>query len=745
MKIFDKRPLSLILCIMLGGFVLFSLGGTIIRFGVFIGAILLLLGFFISVVRKNKKVIMLIASAAVFLSMLLSHLYFDLWFHAEKRFEGEVTVEGTICEITSISSYSVNYIVKTDKINDMPLTSYKLTLSLDPDDAENINVGDVISYKCTLLGFEEDFASYQYSKGISAASKNVSDLKIIESGRFVLEPFLNYVRDFISRHAKMLSDSESGSMLSALLLGERDLLSGQTRLDFKRIGITHLLALSGLHLALLSFGLERLLRALKVRKNFRLILSILFTFLYMCLTGFPTSVMRAGIMLILSSLLFLLSRDNDALTSLFVAVTVICIISPYSVYDLSLCLSAFATLGVIIYSEVEFSTRKDEAEDKKIVKYIKNSLLVSVFAIAATLSITHTSFSEISLVSPIATLIFGFAVEVILYIGTAMLIVGNIIPIGMLLSPVVKLTSSLAAWMSSFDVYVSKNYLIVDILVFLLSIAFFVFIVLGSKKRRTAVTVIITLFISIYLLAGGLHLFTKSDEAVFYSSEEKSDAFVIRSENISCLISSSQYSKSSGYHAIDALEKAKVSYLDKYLATHYSWKLEAEISTLLSNISISEIYLPTPKNEDEKSILTKMSATIKEYRTELKLYENFDTVIVGDYEIRPLYTVPYGEGTSQSVLVFSGEGKTYAYISSGSINSKHQNIAFEAASQATDIIFGAHGKNHKIGDYFEAEYEKVEKIICNSQNLAIPQETARYYIEKGCEIYSHPSWFVLFD
>ena len=745
MKIFDKRPLSLILCIMLGGFVLFSLGGNILRFCIFACGILLLLGFFISVIRKSRKLIMLIASIAVFLSMLLSHLYFGLWFHADKRFDGEVTVEGTVCEISSIGNYSVNYLVKTESINGMPLTRYKLALSLDPDDAENISVGDAISYKCTLLGFDEDFASYQYAKGISATSKNVTDLKITESGRFVIEPFLNHVRDFISRHAKMLSDSESGAMLSALLLGERDLLSGQTRLDFKRIGITHLLALSGLHLALLSFGLERLLRALRVRKNLRLLFSIVFTLSYMCLTGFPTSVMRAGIMLILSSLLFLLSRDNDALTSLFVAVTIICIISPYSVYDLSLWLSAFATLGVIIYSELDFLAKKDEAEGKRVLKYTKNSLLVSIFAISATLSITQSSFSGISLVSPIATLIFGFAVEVILYIGTLMLIIGNILPIGMLLSPVVKITSSLAAWMSSFDVYVPKNYLILDVLVILLTVAFFSFIVLGSRRRKAAVAVIITLFSTIYLLAGCLNLVTKNDEAVFYSSEAKSDVFVIRSEGQSCLISSSQYSKSTAYHAIDALEKTKVSSLDKYLATHYSWKLEEEINTLLSNISITEIHLPTPKNEDEEAILTKLSAAIRDYRTELKLYENFDTLSHGTYEIRPLYTVPYGDGTSQSVLAFWSGEKSYAYISSGSLTSNHKDLAFEAASQATDIIFGAHGKNYKIGYYFEAEYEMVENIICNSTNLAIPQETTRYYIEKGCEIYSHPSWFVLFD
>ena len=65
----------------------------------------------------------------------------------------------------------------------------------------------------------------------------------------------------------------------------------------------------------------------------------------------PSSVVRASFLLIINATLFLIAKTKDSFTSLCIAVLILVLIEPYAVFDLSLWLSAFATLGIVSFSE----------------------------------------------------------------------------------------------------------------------------------------------------------------------------------------------------------------------------------------------------------------------------------------------------------------------------------------------------------------------------------------------------------
>lgn len=745
MRLFYKRPLGLVLCIMLGGFVLFTCGSFVFRAFIALCIALLLLLYIISVVKNRKNLLLLACSVGLCFSVLFSQLYFGLWFNAAERFDGEVNVEATVCEIQKSSSYYKKYVIKTDNINAENHSSYKLVLYVDASDEYELAVGDGIKFKCSIKDFSDEYAHYSYAKGLSGSCDDVKELTVTENGRFVPEAMFSHLRELISRHAKMLSDQEAGSMLSALLFGERDMLSEKVQLSFKRLGITHLLSLSGLHLAILSFALEKIFRLLGVNKNIRIISTIAFTLLYMALTGFPVSVMRAGFMLILSNLLALCFRESDSVTSLFVAVALICLISPYAIYDISLWLSAFATLGIIVFSELSAEVKEKNKDRPKILSAIGTSLMVSAFAIAATMFITQFSFNGISLISPISTLIFSIFVELIMYIGGAMLIFGWILPLGLLLSPIVKAMTLLSSFLSSFDIFASKEYFFVDILVTVLTALFFIFVILDIKNKKRFALIITCLLAVIYASCGIMNSVGKFDDKVVYYTENKQDMFLIKSNQEASLISDAQYSSTTGYNAADILMKENVYMLDKYIATHYSWKLAEELEIVLSTVPVKELYLPKAQNKDEEAIMNKLMASLKDFTTEIKYLDPTGTISTGSYKIRFIHTVPYGTDTSQSILMLYGNDRKIAYISSGILNGNERLKAYEAMNQATDIVFGCHGKSYKNKAYFTAEIKNLENIVFSSNNLTIPSYTANYYIKNGCEIHSHPKEFVLDD
>ena len=171
MNIFHKRPLSLILCVWLGGLLLFAVLPESLR------PLLLLALLPLAVtlaIKKFRRALPIAAASALILSLLVSFLYFGLWFRAYERFDGEVEIEAVVTEVRESSFPGATVTLKTRSINGAPFSRYKLLASLDAEEASLVRKGSVISLKCRLIAFEGDDSfdaeSYYTSREIGRAS-----------------------------------------------------------------------------------------------------------------------------------------------------------------------------------------------------------------------------------------------------------------------------------------------------------------------------------------------------------------------------------------------------------------------------------------------------------------------------------------------------------------------------------------------------------------------------------------------
>lgn len=140
------------------------------------------------------------------------------------------------------------------------------------------------------------------------------------------------------------------------------------------------------------------------------VVSALFILFFMAVTGFTSSVFRAGIM----TLVFLaaqgLGRKADGINSLGLAAVILCLINPYSCLELSFLLSFSATLGILIcYTPIESLGERLQCRFNGIVgkplKWIITAGAVSLSASIFTFPVSSIVFGEISAVSPFANLI----------------------------------------------------------------------------------------------------------------------------------------------------------------------------------------------------------------------------------------------------------------------------------------------------------------------------------------------------
>lgn len=141
-----------------------------------------------------------------------------------------------------------------------------------------------------------------------------------------------------------LPEREAG-FLYALLLGNRNHLDPIDEQNLQKVGLSHVIAVSGLHLMFLVGLIYRLFsRRIGVFISFAAIV------FFILMTGASPSIMRAGIMAVLSGIAFLFGRESDGQTSLGVALLVLLCINPYALFSLSLQLSFLSTFGILRYA-----------------------------------------------------------------------------------------------------------------------------------------------------------------------------------------------------------------------------------------------------------------------------------------------------------------------------------------------------------------------------------------------------------
>lgn len=205
---------------------------------------------------------------------------------------------------------------------------------------------------------------------------------------------------------------EEGKLLGGMLLGETAPVSEQVIQNFRTCGVSHLLAVSGLHTSLWAMFLFHILQKLKWSRRVSAACSMGFVLFFMGLAGFSPSVTRAGIMMLFYLGGFLLRREPDSLNSLGIAALVILFANPFAAADVGMLLSFSATAGILLLQKPFARVLERPAQHapagllRKAYKGAAGLLAVTLAAIAFTLPVSILVFGQVSLIAPLANLLF---------------------------------------------------------------------------------------------------------------------------------------------------------------------------------------------------------------------------------------------------------------------------------------------------------------------------------------------------
>ena len=290
---------------------------------------------------------------------------------------------------------------------------------------ENLKYGDILQ-----LCFEEkSLKKLDKANKRNLLSKYVSETLIINPEFEKKAPGSGWLRSFYelarisSQKISLLMPGDSGALGKGLILGGSEGFSREFVANLRQSGTSHLVAVSGYNVSIITVTLFGLIRKLLSRR-----LAITSTIVIVCffclLTGASASVVRATVM----GLVFVLSkaagRRTNLLNSLLVAGFLMVLLNPFILWDIGFELSFAATFGMVFLAEpvINFVKRRDYLLAKDLIQILIETFSAQLF----TLPILLGYFSGVSLVAPLANLLILPFVPLAMFLVFISLIAGLI-------------------------------------------------------------------------------------------------------------------------------------------------------------------------------------------------------------------------------------------------------------------------------------------------------------------------------
>lgn len=248
----------------------------------------------------------------------------------------------------------------------------------------------------------------------------------------------NRIRMNISTRINKLYKDEYSAFLDGILIGKTDNLSTNIKENFRDSNLSHILAISGMHVSYIILGMNLFIQKIIVSKKMKNNILIVILLAFSLLTGLSVSCVRACIMNGMILLGSNLHRKNNFYITFIFSFFIILMINPFNIFNTGMWLSYAGTLGIVLF--YNFFVRMSEIKLKRKafkVLYIRilKVIFVSISAQILIFPIMLYTFNTISLTFFISNFLISFLIGPILALGYISVILSYIFfPFGNLLA-----------------------------------------------------------------------------------------------------------------------------------------------------------------------------------------------------------------------------------------------------------------------------------------------------------------------
>lgn len=235
--------------------------------------------------------------------------------------------------------------------------------------------------------------------------------------------------------AANLPEPQAG-LLAGILLGDESGIAPELRDDFAAVGASHIIAISGFNMVILSGVMQSLLRRARVPRGWAAAAGIVAILVYTALVGAQAAVLRAALMSGLLVAAGALRRRSFVPASLALVVLALSLFNPTVLWDVGFQLSLFATLGLALYAD-PLAARLNALLARLLPGRLANTaagflaepLVITLAVQVMTLPLAALYFGRLSLVLLLVNLLIVPAQAALLLLGAAAVLVAAVVPV----------------------------------------------------------------------------------------------------------------------------------------------------------------------------------------------------------------------------------------------------------------------------------------------------------------------------
>ena len=688
----------------------------------------------ILLITKNKKIIVILICLIISIGYvsILENKYSKI---SDMPIKEMVTIISDIQE----KEYKKVCTAKIVRNNKKILINIKMS-----QDIPSIKYGDSLYIEGEFKQPEEarNYKGYNYKQYLKTkkiiGTVELEKVKILKSsdGSFI-HNIQKYIRDTING---TLTDEE-GNLLLAILLGDKDKLSEDIQESFNTSNLSHMLAVSGAHVSYIILGLTYVLQNSIIGKKNGKIVCIIFLLAFMAITNFTPSVTRACIMAILTLFSSIIYRKSDVYTNISVAALITLIFNPYGLLDLGFQLSYGGTIGIIIF----IKRIQEKKSNSKVINYIKQMALVSIYANIIIIPIMMYHFNTVSFTFIISNIMASPILGIIVITGFLFIIASITVKpltrlIAIFIKPILSILIKISQICSKLPF---SNILVVTPYMFNVISYYAIILYCIKSKKNNKCKIIICLLIVLILINFIIYIFPQKLRIFFIDVGQGDSTLIITPDKKTVLIDGG------GSDSFDVGEKVLLPYLldrrilkiDYVLISHFDTDHATGVAQILGKIDVSSIILT--RQLEENDIYRHILSIAKEKKIKLIYVKEGDVLKIGGIKIsiiHPENKLMINNPMNNNSIVCKVEYNSFSMLLTGDIEMEAEELILRKnINLKADVLKVAHhgSKTSTTGEFLKAINPKVALIgVGKNNNFGHPSnEVIQRLKENGTRIY----------
>ncbi len=536
---------------------------------------------------------------------------------------------------------------------------------------KNIQLGDFLYLTGNLDEIEEstninifNYKTYQNRRGIFYTLK-IDSLKKISPNNNIFYKIKNY----------LIKKCNKNPYLHLFILGDNYYLPKEIETSFQEIAISHLFAISGMHISLWSLILLKILKLFKVKEITSYLIVAIFLLFYLVLLGLTPSVVRSVLFFILFSINNIFYFHIKKTNIFLIVLSTTLLINPNFIFDVAFQYSFCISLALLLIVE--------KLPNKK---YLLTTFLISTISFLVSIPICLYHFYQINFLSILYNIFYVPLISIVIFpFAIITFIIPLLEPILNFLTNFLEVTSKFLSEINIFKLVLRK----INIIFYILYYPIIIIAIISIYKKR-----IYFLILPMYLLIH--YYFTINNIFILMIDIGQGDAFLLYDKGETILIDTG--GRSNFYNEFDKdiisssltesiiipiIRSLGVKKLNKVILTHGDNDHLGEYNNINDRIEIENTYINNNyQNYYEKQIQNK---TILKENTYFKT-NNFNIYSINSYKTND-------ENDSSVILLISINNINLLFMGDAGIKTEQHLLNNYNLPKITFLKVGHHGSN----------------------------------------------------